>query len=116
MKEHEFNNPLLLQDALVMELEKQGKIRVDNYDEWEVVGCRLSFEEGEIEAHNKRNAVNKLKGLKTETLMEMITNKFIKSTIKYLFSKNREYDVEIRAFNGVVEDKVLRVNAIIAYK
>lgn len=118
MKEYEFNNPLLLRDALVMELAKENKIRIDKEDEeeWKTIGCLFSLEEGEIKAHDKRNTINKLKGLKTETLMEMVTKKFISSIVKELFSTSDEYDVEIREFNGVLEDKVLQVRAIIAYK
>ncbi len=116
MKEHEFNDPLLLQDAILKELDYRKYRRIISRNDWITLSMTQKFCQKEMEAHQHVQSLLKARGSEEQTLIDSITLAIAKTIVKEHFTPRFDYDIHVSEYSGTFENGMMIVKVTFSIK
>ncbi|MDR2269365.1 MAG: hypothetical protein LBF27_00550 [Sphingobacterium sp.] len=109
MKEHEFNDPLLLQDAILKELDYRKYRRIISRNDWITLSMTRNFCEKGMQIHQHVQSLLKARGREEQTLIDSITFGMAEMIVKEHFTPRFDYDIHVSEYTGTFENGMMIV-------
>ncbi|WP_312745989.1 hypothetical protein [Sphingobacterium multivorum] len=116
MKEYEFNNPLLLQDAILRELDRRKYRRIISNNSWITLSMTRNYCEKGMQIHQHVQSLLKARGSEEQTLIDSITFGMAEMIVKEHFAWRVDYDIHVSEYSGIFEDGKMIVKATFSIK